>query len=147
MFVSNGLPAWQRTKLNSRPQTARSYALPQRPGTYWGLNGSVMYLEAVVATGLRKFYYVQPSSEMVQAGVQPGSLFFEGQRRGNKYEGKAYVVKRCGNFGFQVNGDVVNDETVIPFGSAPRVNSSCSITGYQSENSNYLTSTKLTNSS
>jgi len=105
----------------------------QRAGTYWSHNGSIMYLQAVIPTGERKFFYSQPTEGMTAAGATPGTLLFDGRRRGNRYEGTAYIFRRnCGAFPYAVSGNVVNDETVIMTGAKPDVDQvSCRIVGHK----------------
>jgi hypothetical protein len=119
---------------SDRPPPRNPSELPtqQRPGTYWEHNDSIVYLDAVISTGSRKFLYYRPNSRMALAGAQPGSLLFEGRRRNNRYEGTAYIFSHnCGSFPYQVSGDVINDETVIMTGNAPQVDpASCTIIGH-----------------
>jgi hypothetical protein len=120
------------------PETTASIEAKPRPPhgtTYWDHNGSLIYLEASVATGSRKFYYYTPRSSMLAAGARPGSLLFDGRRSGNRYNGKAYIFAgRCGTFSYDVSGDVLNDETVVMTGSAPHVDpATCSISNYRSD--------------
>jgi hypothetical protein len=110
------------------PQTQQ-----QRAGTYWMHNGSIMYLQAVIATGERKFFYFQPTEGMTAAGAKPGTLLFDGRRRGIRYEGTARIFRgHCGAFPYAVRGNVVNDETVVMTGAKPDVDqASCRIIGHK----------------
>ena len=99
----------------------------------WDHNNSVMRLEASGAT--RRFYYQQPREGMLQAGVQPGSLLFDGRQVGNQIAGTAYVfARRCGQQPYQVEGGVSADGTIMMHGNAPRVNwSTCQVVGYRAD--------------
>jgi hypothetical protein len=85
----------------------------------------------------RAFYYEQPRSGVVQAGVRPGTLYFDGVTDGRQYSGTAYVFStKCGATGFPVAGPVSPDSRqVILYGQSPVINAlSCQIMGYHNYN-------------
>jgi len=78
--------------------------------SFWDHNGSRMGL---VAEGSRRlFYYAEPRAALVERGVQPGTLLFEGERRGNRYIGEARIFARppSGEFTYPVEGPVAGDQ-------------------------------------
>jgi hypothetical protein len=96
----------------------------------WDHNGSVVYL---VANGeSRQFFYSQPRAGMLEAGVRPDSLLFTGKSIDGRYVGMAYIFnKRCGRFGYQVSGPILDDyRRVLLRGQAPRIGPNCRIQGY-----------------
>jgi hypothetical protein len=100
--------------------------------SFWDHNGSRMGL--VAEGNSRSFYYVTPRKALLERGVFPGLLLFEGQRTGDRYVGTAriFAAPPCGEFPYQVEGPVSSDqETVTMSGNAPRVNDRCEIIGYR----------------
>lgn len=97
--------------------------------TRWDHNGSTMRLEADGAR--RRFVYVNPRRGMRSVGVRSGTLLFDGRRDGLVYEGTARIFnKRCGQYTYQVRGEVSDDERrVVMYGRAPRVGSDCQVRG------------------
>ena len=57
--------------------------------SFWLHNGSIMRLHA--EGNLRVISYETPSARMRGAGVERGTVLFEGERRGNRYIGQARV--------------------------------------------------------
>ena len=119
------------TPLPSRqaePSSGMSYS------SFWDHNGSRMGL---VAEGMRRrFHYVVPRAALVERGVTPGTLLFDGERIDFHYEGVAriFAAPPCGAFTYPVAGPVAADHrTVTMYGRAPRVNSRCEITGYRED--------------
>jgi hypothetical protein len=106
-------------------------AVAQTQASLWELNGSSVSL-AASGSG-RKFYYENPRPGLVDVGVRPGTLLFEGRRNGNQYAGRAYVFsKYCGAIGYDVTGSVAaDDRSVTLYGSAPLVDQSCRIAQYR----------------
>ncbi|MGF1649475.1 MAG: hypothetical protein ACFCUN_03400 [Hyphomicrobiaceae bacterium] len=106
---------------------------PSGAASLWDHNGSVMRLEA--GGSQRRFVYDQPRSGLASVGVRSGTILFSGDRRGNRYDGVAYIFTRnCGEFGFPVAGDVGPGETTVTLrGQAPRIGSDCRPTGYRAE--------------
>jgi hypothetical protein len=87
--------------------------------TVWSHNGSQLHLSA---NGQRReFRYQTPKAELLEAGVQPGTLLFQGSRVGNAYAGTAYVFPQpCGALPYSVSGSISTDErTITLYGSAP----------------------------
>lgn len=98
---------------------------------FWNHNGSLMKL---VADGeLRRFQYHVPRPGIIDEGVTPGDLLFEGRRSGLTYSGTAYVFsRRCGRIAYAVSGHVADDERRVTMrGQAPRLASNCRIIGYR----------------
>jgi hypothetical protein len=107
--------------------------LAQGTPTLWDHNGSQVALY-VNGTG-RKFNYTTPVPDLLQYGVQSGTLLFDGRRNGSQYSGTAYVFsKQCGPLAYAVSGPVSQDDrTVTLYGKAPVVNASCRVVGYRDD--------------
>ncbi|MGH7784990.1 MAG: hypothetical protein ACREO5_14250, partial [Candidatus Binatia bacterium] len=104
-------------------------ALAQGAATLWNHNGSQV---ALYADGPgRRFYYHVPVANLLESGVQTGTLLFDGRRDGYRYSGTAYVfAKSCGALAYAVAGPVSpDDRTVTMYGKAPIISSNCSVTG------------------
>jgi hypothetical protein len=101
----------------------------QGASTRWDHNGSLVSLSATGAR--RQFHYESPAADLLQIGVQPGTLLFDGRRDGNKYSGTAYVFSKvCGARAYAVVGPVSPDQRAVTmYGKAPTVNSSCRVIG------------------
>jgi hypothetical protein len=98
----------------------------------WDLNGSEMYLSANGAQ--RQFHYHTVRPGLHEAGVQPGTLWFQGTRNGDQYSGTAYVfTKTCGGLPYPVTGTVSPDgQTITIHGSAPIVTGdSCAVADHR----------------
>jgi hypothetical protein len=114
----------------------RAKATPARPdagrGTIWAMGDATLRLLADGAK--RTFIYEAPTAAQRRRGVDVGSLFFEGQRKGAGYEGEAYTyVPNCGRYGYRVTGDVSSDgRRVVLRGYRPNYNRSCRRTGSRS---------------
>lgn len=96
--------------------------------SFWDHNGSLMRL---VARGSDRWLsYEAPRQGMVDQGVQPGTLFFNGRRAGNSYHGTARVFSRnCAEpMTFPISGTVFNEQTIVLEGLRP-VFSNCRPTG------------------
>jgi hypothetical protein len=107
-------------------------AYAQGQPSVWDLNGSNMYLSANGARREFRYHIVRPGLE--EAGVQPGTLWFQGTRNGDQYVGTAYVFsKTCGALPYAVTGSVSADgQTITISGSAPFVGEDgCVIEGYR----------------
>jgi hypothetical protein len=106
---------------------------PVQPGvkrSFWTHNGSLVYLTAE-GDG-RSFYYERPREAIRNAGAEPGTLLFKGERLGSTYSGTAYVFAgRCGAIGYEVRGSVTNnDRRVTLEGQAPSgIGGDCRVTG------------------
>jgi hypothetical protein len=96
----------------------------------WEHNGSIVSLEA--EGPFRRFYYDTPRPGVP---VDPGTILFHGQRRGNRYVGTAYVFSdMCGVMGYPVMGTVSDDHLRIGLrGAAPVRDSDCIITGFRTD--------------
>jgi len=107
-------------------------AVPAGP-SLWNHNGSTMRLVAEGAR--RKFFYQQPRSGIRAAGAAPGTLLFDGIRRGESYSGTAYVFAGdCGSFPYKVSGRLASETEVVMSGMAPSVSrNGCSIEGYRQD--------------
>ncbi|MEZ5925251.1 MAG: caspase family protein [Hyphomicrobiaceae bacterium] len=99
--------------------------------TLWMHNGSTMRLEA---NGVRRrFLYDRPRKALEARGVVPGTLLFDGEKRGDWYVGTAYVFSEsCGPLAYQVEGPVAADLTTVTMtGQAPKVDGSCTVVDYK----------------
>src|SRR5208282_4383730 len=78
----------------------------------WDHNGSQVSLSTNGPQ--RLFYYQAPTDDLLQLGVQAGTLLFEGRRAGNRYSGTAYVFsKACGPLPYAVAGPVSPDDRTV----------------------------------
>jgi len=98
--------------------------------TVWEHNGSIVQLREEGT--LRSFRYSDPRAELQKAGVEHGTVLFEGRKTGNRFSGTAYRFSRgCGAIGYEVNGAVsptARDLTLS--GRAPKRNSKCEVVGH-----------------
>jgi len=96
----------------------------------WNHNGSTVYL--VMQGRSRKFFYKEPRSGILSAGAKPGSLLFEGEAIGERFEGTAYLFNsRCGQLPYRVSGPILDNSRRVELrGQAPRTDDNCQITGY-----------------
>src|SRR5947208_1099306 len=105
----------------------------QGTSSRWDHNGSLVSLSA---TGTRRqFHYQSPAADLLQIGVQPGTLLFDGRKVGNTYSGTAYVFSKvCGALPYATEGAVTPDQrTVTMYGKAPIVDSTCSVVQYRDD--------------
>lgn len=102
-------------------------------GSYWEFAGSLVRLEADPDKPPRRFYFFEPSAQMIASGAHAGDLLFFGQRSGNSYEGTAYVFAgKCGKHPYRTVGNVSDDDQTISLsGRKPVINGSCQIIGYE----------------
>lgn len=94
----------------------------------WDHNGSVMHLQQ---DGEKRFmYYAQPRDGMLEAGVTPGTLFFDGVREGDALIGTARVFssKCAAPMTFSISGPIYNDGRIVLEGMRP-VFKNCQATG------------------
>jgi hypothetical protein len=104
----------------------------QNGSSAWDLNGSQLYLTAIGTQ--REFHYHTVRPGLEEAGVQSGTLWFQGTRKGDQYSGTAYVFsKACGPFPYAVAGSVSNNDHKITLtGSVPIVpEDSCEIADHR----------------
>jgi len=90
----------------------------------------------LIANGAtRKFVYATPRTGLGDAGIQGGTVLFDGKRNGNSYSGTAYVYSRaCGAVGFEASGPVASDQrSVTIHGKSPRLTTNCQTSGYRDE--------------
>ena len=117
------------------PQVAQTDNLPSDASSYWGMNGSILYLVAHGSS--RKFYYFVPRAGMSEYRVVRGTLFFDGSRTGDNYSGTAFVFTKngCGPQGYQTSGTVSADQReVILRGRYPsKFDGNCHITNYDDQ--------------
>ena len=95
----------------------------------WDHNGSVMRL---VADGeQRQFLYERPRQVLEAAGVEQGTLLFDGYRVGNKYRGTAKrFSKNCpAPLPYEVSGHVVSETKVVLKGRREVYDDTCRPTG------------------
>jgi hypothetical protein len=99
--------------------------IPHTGDKYWLHNRSRMVLYANGAA--RKFIYQVPREGLAEVGVKNGSILFEGERRGDRYIGTAYIFSSsCGKLSYEVSGPVSDDDhKVTLYGRRPRVNGNC----------------------
>jgi peptidoglycan/xylan/chitin deacetylase (PgdA/CDA1 family) len=96
---------------------------------YWNHSGSIMRL---VSDGAKqKMFYETPRIGLVDAGIAPGTLLFEGQRNGPTLVGTAYQFYRaCKSQGYRISGNTSKDLRQITLkGKVPLLDASCNITG------------------
>ncbi len=81
-------------------------------GTIWTHNGSEMQL---LADGRkRSFRYVAPRPSLAEMGIREGTLLFNGERVGDRYEGVARrFSERCGVREYRVSGELEGERRVI----------------------------------
>lgn len=96
----------------------------------WNHNGSVMRLEA--SGNQRWFYYQNPKQVLRNAGVRPGTLFFNGRKNGNFYSGTARRFSRfCPGqpLTYYVEGPVASNQLRVTLRGQYEVNRRCQPTG------------------
>jgi hypothetical protein len=100
--------------------------------SFWNHNGSIVALKMDGAG--RKLYYDTPRAEIQAAGVERGTLLFEGRRTKDR-SGTAYVFSRsCGPQPYSVHGVVSSDlRTITVQGKAPRLDANCQVIGYNDD--------------
>ena len=80
-----------------------SLSLP--PTSTWSHNNSLM--SATITAGRVSIYYQQPRQGMIDEGVRPGTLLFDGRRTGNRVSGTSYVFdRRCGKIPYPDDGEI-----------------------------------------
>lgn len=112
-----------------RKSAARRSAAVSAQSSSWNHNGSVVSL---IAEGTKqKIIYQTPRVGLLDAGVKPGTLLFEGHKTKEGIVGTAYQFYRnCKAHGFQVSGEVNENRNQITLkGKAPLLDFNCNITG------------------
>ena len=95
----------------------------------WNHNGSVVSL---IARGERlRIVYQTPRVGLLDAGVKPGMVLFEGQRNKLSFSGIAYMFYRtCKPQAYAVSGDINENASQITLkGKAPLLDLNCNNTG------------------
>lgn len=94
-------------------------AMPASADSLWNHNGSVMRL--VAEGNNRIFYYEAPRPAMAERGVRQGTLFFNGQRVGNRYAGTARAFSRecSAPMEYRMSGTVVSETKIVLAGRRP----------------------------
>lgn len=78
----------------------------------WLHNGSEVVLQ--ISGKLRSFYYYKPKASLTDAGINPGTLLFEGRVDGNKYSGTAYrFSSKCPVRSYRVSGPIKNEGSKV----------------------------------
>jgi hypothetical protein len=103
---------------------------PGAADSLWEHNGSILQLREQGT--LRSFRYTQPRAELRNAGVQDGTVLFEGKKIGDRFSGRAYrFSKGCGAVGYAVEGTVSpNSRGLTLTGRAPKRNLKCEVVGH-----------------
>lgn len=94
-------------------------AFPAAADSLWNHNGSIMHLQQ---DGDKRFmYYAQPRQGMIEAGVTPGTLFFDGVRQGDELIGTARVFSsKCpAPMTFSISGPIFSDGRIVLEGMRP----------------------------
>ncbi len=98
--------------------------------TCWMHNGSTMRLKA--SGNERYFYYEAPRSGLWGAGVQRGTLLFNGTKNGNWYSGLARVFSSgCPGdpLEYYVEGPVSSDQARVTLTGTRETSDNCVATG------------------
>lgn len=92
-------------------------------GTIWRHNGSEMVL---VAEGRRRYFrYHAPRASLAEIGIGEGTLLFNGERIGDRYEGIARrFSERCGVREYWVSGQLEGPRRFVLRGAVRGVDSS-----------------------
>ncbi|MCB8837825.1 hypothetical protein [Aurantimonas sp. VKM B-3413] len=94
----------------------------------WNHNGSLMRLQA--SGNHREMTYERPKASLRRAGVMPGTLLFDGVKRGNSYDGTARVFSSgCDPLEYHVSGPVSADQLRITVTGTRDVYDNCRATG------------------
>ncbi len=110
--------------------SAAGIMAPARADSCWDHNGSLMRLQA--NGNQRWLYYERPRSVLRRAGVQRGTLLFNGVKRGNRYEGTARVFsKHCPGapLEYWAEGPVRSDQLQVVLRGTREVQKRCRPTG------------------
>ena len=103
---------------------------PAAADSCWDHNGSIMRLEA--QGNQRWFTYERPRQALRRAGVRPGTLLFNGRKRGNSYTGTARVFSKfCPGepFEYRVTGPISRGQTRVTLYGEREIHNRCQPTG------------------
>ena len=94
----------------------------------WDHNGSLMRLQA--QGNNRWLSYENPRQGMVNQGVQPGTLLFNGTKNGNWYSGTARVFSwGCAPLEYWVEGPVAPNQLRVTVSGDRQIYRNCQPTG------------------
>ena len=94
----------------------------------WNHNGSLMRLSA--NGNQREITYERPKASLRRVGVTPGTLLFDGVKRGNSYDGTARVFSSgCDPLEYHVSGPVSANQLRITVTGTRDVYKNCRATG------------------
>src|SRR5262249_60594062 len=72
---------------------------------------SLTLSDSITRSNGRRFRYTHAVADLLEFGVQSGTLLFDGRRNGNQYSGTAYVFsKLCGALSYAVLGPASPDD-------------------------------------
>ena len=103
---------------------------PARADSCWEHNGSLMRLKA--SGRQRWFVYERPRPVLRRAGVVPGTLLFDGVKKGNWYSGTARVFSKycpASPLEYRVEGPVRSDQLQVTLHGRRQVYERCRPTG------------------
>lgn len=103
---------------------------PANADSCWDHNGSIMRLKA--QGNQRWFYYEKPRQVLYASGVRPGTLLFNGVKKGNWYEGLSRVFsKHCvgAPLEYWVEGPVASNQLKVTVQGTREVHNRCQYTG------------------
>jgi len=108
-------------------------AVPATADSLWDHNGSILRLRSEGAE--RFFEYLQPRTELRDAGVTAGTVLFEGKAAGESYSGTAFrFSKKCGAIGYVVEGSLSADSRTLTLsGRVPKRNPNCQVVGHRDD--------------
>jgi hypothetical protein len=107
--------------------------LPAATDSLWEHNGSTVRLRGTEVE--RIFEYEQPRTDLQSAGVNAGTVLFNGKQIDDRLVGTAYrFSKKCGAIGYEVAGFLkANAQTLTLTGRSPQRNATCRIVGYHDD--------------
>lgn len=96
----------------------------------WEHNGSTLAL--VIEGDQHRLIYREPREGLVANGVRPGTLLFDGQSDGYRYQGRARIFTRsCGELSYAVSGSIKRGGArIVLLGKVPRLDAACRLTGW-----------------
>lgn len=102
--------------------------------TLWDHNNSTM--SVTISGGRVTIHYLKPRQGMMDEGVRPGTLMFEGQRVGDRLSGTAYVFdSRCGKLPYQDEGEIFGGRQIVLNGRRvpTALTAECQVTSYRTD--------------